>query len=212
MPRTPKEQLGQLPGTFQDQQPDHGQLCFRALGMAGPLPQYLNPEMQLTVQIEDLTAPEYQWLRRTRRVTAGFSVPAVAGQRGYVQVDASVTSPTGLVVLERVQLLQTTGATLNFQVGLGSTPGPLTQQTVSGMDDRAPLGTAIGRALLGQNAAPVVPPQAQTLFAVSGVALDLPVPWIIAGSSVWSLICVTVNQTFTVVLQWRERLRLLTEH
>lgn len=122
---------------------------MRALEIKGDLPQHLTPEYTPTIQANDLTEPEFQYLRRTELKCAGAGQLAVAAQFSYAALMRALGTFTidrlALAVVERIVITNTSAGGLNFflyfdQLGTPVvTPAPTVD--VFPRDDRAGSGT-----------------------------------------------------------------------
>jgi hypothetical protein len=83
-------------------QPDLAEALMRALALKGELPSYSGNTFDPSVQVDDLTQYEYQYLRRMVRVMAGAGVSAVAAQVPFIGLVPTAGVNRALAVIERV--------------------------------------------------------------------------------------------------------------
>lgn len=99
--------------------PSYLERFFRAFDVKGLLPEAFTPEVQLGVQIADLTDHQYGWLKREQGFMGGANVGTVAGTFGGVQI-ANPTGGTKLVYDAYLTVINTTAASIQLQTLVGA--------------------------------------------------------------------------------------------
>jgi hypothetical protein len=89
---------------------------MRALNIKGDLPDKLEPIFSLDVTTEDLTLPEFWYLRRGAYFDGGASPVATAAQYSFVSLGAPQLSPV-LAVVEKVTIYNPDVVARTFNVG-----------------------------------------------------------------------------------------------
>lgn len=192
-------------------QPDYATTVAKAMGLQRTAPAYLDPRVQVGVQLEDYAQPEFWWLRRGGLGMVGADLGAVAGQVPFLAVSA----PAGtIVILEKIQITNPNAGANKYLIGMQAAL-PAAGSSIRGTfrDDRNGLN-ATAKALItqGTNAAPTSPTFPMTIYTqpVSG-PVEVPGPWIVTGDAFFTIVGFTVAQVFNVQLTWRERDLLPTE-
>ena len=122
-------------GRFIVNQADIAQRMSRGLGMDGSeLPQAIDKQHNASIQVEDLTHPEFWWLRRGLRYGCGNDTAAVAGQFSFWELTLAATGAKRLVVVE--QLIISTSAASTVSIGLGPAVAAAAPVVVSPTDDQ----------------------------------------------------------------------------
>jgi hypothetical protein len=210
-------------------QPDLSERLMRALGLKGTLPQFLDRKFSPGVTVEDLTKPEYSWLRRETLWEAGQAVPAVAADFGVGTVGpkSGMAGRTTIFVVEQVTLSNTAATATSLRFGLISTANiGSAAPTGSGAprDDRY-AGAAVNQSVAGvgsgsNNASPTTFTSTSFVLLAAGQTLGpFPGPWVLTNGvgptaasqvlfGVWGT---EINKAFSFHVVWRERLMLSSE-
>lgn len=201
------------PGVLALGQPDLPEVVFRALGLKGSLPLELDRQFQLGITVEELTKPEFAWLKREQLGTGGGTVAAGgAGQFGFGSLRGSNDR---LVVNDRIIIANSTAATVLYALGMQTT-FPSGAGSIPGVprDGRSGVGsTTLGGAVrMGTDPAPVAPGLVTYVSVPAGGSFCWDVPFILAGSGhFFSVICQTANVRVDVAFYWRERVQQSSE-
>lgn len=203
-------------------QPGISERLTRALDVKGDTPQESGSTYLPTILAEDLTFPEFAWLRRYSLFGHNADSPAVAAQFSHVVFGSNNPGQRALCFLERI-LISNTGAAANSfrfgarlkQAGIGISPtGPTAPWP---RDDRvaAQATPSLGYSQFSASA-----------FANAGQALTAEWPQVLLGVSQTAIIEVqqvltgrvtgageihfyvqsgTVNVPFSAAFVWRER-------
>jgi hypothetical protein len=185
-------------------QPDLGEQLFRSLDLKGDLPQQLDPTFASSLTVEDLTRPEFWWLRRGRLFSSGAFIAAVAGQQSFASL-APINTP-GLAIVERVYVGSNGGPAVSL-CGLGPAVAAGTVQQVNVNDDRNGLVAQPSLLALttGTSAAPTPPNNGISFVTPSAATVVLEGPWILTGNQNLVVLHITPNIPLTVGFKWRER-------
>jgi hypothetical protein len=203
-------------GEFIVNQADIAQRMSRALGMDGSeLPQSIDKKHNAGIQVEDLTHPEYWWLRRGLRYGVGWTQAAVAAQFSFVEVYIRTSGARKLVVLEKVIISNPGPALLFVEVGFGGAVAVGATREPAPLDDRfgnpagAPAGSGI-QANVGTSAAPVRPGVGIQLVVGINASVDIG-PIIMTGNANFTVIGTIANTALGVTIFTKERPLLDTE-
>lgn len=195
---------------------------MRSLDIQGPLPDAVEPAVQPGVTLLDMTAPEYLWLRRTRRFIHGTSFGPVAGQ--FSRVEFTLTQPGTIVTLDLL-ILNPNAGTVNYGVEqvFAQTAGLASTTREQNADVRQPSNTATGAALpvldvRTGNLAAVAPTANAVLVSVApGAAVrfptlildpDLPVTGLgPGGQAIFALVPGAANTACAFLAEWTERVK-----
>lgn len=209
-------------------QPDVSERLMRALALKGALPQFLSREYDGSVTVEDLTAPEYDYLRRFQRFQAGGVVTAVAAQFGQAVLGRNGAGNRGaLAVVDKVVIVNLDAAVRSFYVGMlqnGAGIGPGAGNELMADDRVNQNATAVGTRSLftcgfGSNAADFHTAGHIPISIQAGATVILDVRYILtgvadAGAVNPRLLFVghsSVNVAFGFGFFWKERAMLATE-
>lgn len=212
-------------------QPDVAERMMRALALKGTLPQYIDGDYDPVAIVEDLTAREFDYLRRFIPWSATFG--AVAGGAGVwslVGIGPKTTQGrSAIAVVDRVWILNQTAGALSYRLGLFPTTatGSLLAATgVAPIDDRVLNNVPAGQNGLfagggGQNAvdpSTLIPGSTLVFSVPAGATLEVVGPWILtgavntAGAQHYLAITPTLaNTQVTASFYWRERALMATE-
>lgn len=209
-------------------QPEISERLMRGLALKGALPQYLGQEFEPNVLVEDLTAAEYDYLRRFNRYQAGAQVPAVAAQFGQAVFGRLAPgSRSALAVVDRIMISNLSAAACAYWVGFlqnGAGLGPGAGNELPTDDRVNQLLTVVGTRTLftsgfGSNAAdfhtaghmPIQLGVNQTIwldprYILTGVADAGAV-----NPRILFIGCATANSSFGFGFFWKERALLTSE-
>lgn len=200
------------PGVLALGQPDVPDQVFRALQLKGALPGELDRRIQLGMNVEDFTRPEFLWLRRGSYGYGGVNQNALAANFGW----ATITGGVGRVAtVELIQIVNRNAVAAEFQVGWVNGAPSAGGVAFPGVnrDDRGGTGATLGAILQGaRNAAIANPPINPILISVpAGGSYDLDQPWMLTGAAILAVVGFVVNSTVCVNFFWRERTQLTSE-
>lgn len=197
-------------------QAEYATQLTRALGLQNRVPGHLEPDIGLSVTLDDYTKPEFWWARQGSRWQNRRSVGIVAAQYGFVQVIAPVGT---LCVLERVLITNQGAGVLSFDYGFATADAAVGGGGVGPLDDRgAYLNQAQSVSIVwGNAAAPAAPPNGYVQIP-GNTTHELRLDQILTGAATpagvigcWKLVCGTLATAFEVVTVHRERYLLPSE-
>lgn len=202
-----------MPSALLDQnQQDYSTQVSKALGLQQRTPGHLDARIQLGINIDDLSRPEFLWLRRGGLGYASLDFAVVAGQIPFL----ALTAPPGVVaVIERLEITNPNAALNKYLIGMQSGL-PAAGSTVTGVarDDRMANGGRTAVTLTqGTSAAPASPLIPLTVYVPpNGTATYvLEEPWVITGALRFVVVGFTANQALNASVFWRERFALPSE-
>ena len=201
-------------GVLKARQPGWFEAMMRALSVKGPLPEEIDPRLQMGVQLDDMRRPEYAWAQRQLYWAASRNVPA-GGAGTFCTVAIVGRTGTGRALASEVTLyISNPAAAGTFRVS------PFALPTVGTLDDpvsaeaRSYAAGGIGPLSSFQvvyGAAVAVPIAAgdglEFIIGANGT-LVLPVPFSLTDkdNTRGIVVCTTVaNSQITVGATWRER-------
>lgn len=183
--------------------PSFAAALVRALNVKGDYPAHITPELSPSLETLSLRDPEYQILSGWRRFRSGFLQAAVAGQRGFAQLNTQQTDT--LAVIEQITLSNPVAALSQFSVGLGGAVAAGASTTIMDpADDRISIQSRCV-ANIGTSAAPVIPTLAELYSVPGNSSLVIPGPWVITGILGLCIIHSVVNTVLNVNVAWKER-------
>lgn len=196
-------------------QPELSELVMRALALKGDLPQLCDPVYGLSLQADDWTLPEYQYLRRMGRWQAGEGTAAVAAQFAY-WVLGPRTLGRNLCVVERLLINNFSGTPFTFYVYLSQNAAVPGNGTIAlPTDDRLNLGDLTSRGNfsigVGNIAADAHPSGSAIITIPATTAFMLDAPYVLSGQRFGGVATQLVVQHSQVNVQfhctawWRER-------
>jgi len=203
-------------GLIDQNQSDYNTALNKALQLVRSPPHPLNPFIDVSIQLDDFTRPEFGFLRRLNEMAAVCLVPAVAAQFPEVQVICNVRN--SLIVLERMYITNGNAAVQTVSWGWAGFDGGVTI-TPEARDSRN-FGNPGVAFITRQNTAAPAAPQPTAGFVRLGVdqtvviELDQVICNPAAGFATSPTFKVLGNQVLTslnVSLQYRERVLLPTE-
>lgn len=189
---------------------------MRSLAMKGDLPRELLGQIQAGIQLEDLSAPEFLWTRRTVLYELGTSQAAVAAQFGIVAFTTRVAAQgrNVLCVVEQVIIGNTTAGVQQVAYGVSFNGSLIADPTAvaNRRDDRALAITSSYSLAAGTNAASPLAGTSHKLATMpAGGSFVDEKPFILTNNDNGvfraGLIFATtvVNQAINVSVTWRER-------
>jgi len=209
-----------LEGRLATNQPTPSERLARAFDVKGDLPNVMDPTIGLDVVYEDLTAPEYLWLKRTQSWAGSGEVVATALNFGAVHLGAP-TSHEGLAVCDRVTITNITAAPGGFRVGIIGNVAPAANLNGKQRDSRMGVAGSPAFAVnpllyVGAN---LTIAASQFVWIPANTSVVVEGPWIISGlrrpgaTQQDSLLVETnvVNQAILASFTWTERQLLTSE-
>lgn len=175
----------------------------RALGIQGPLPDAVDPQVEPVVQLLDLQAPEYLWLRRTLQFNAGGQT--AAGANNSLAKFGNPANSAVLAVLE-FEIFNSTGAAGQFG-WWQDTAGASTALPVTNLDYRQPFNAGTLAPF------PVCQPSTANAVVVPNVRIQLgsngsyrhPRRFMVAPGFTLVIAAITVALQWHVQFHWTER-------
>lgn len=199
--------------------PELAERMMRALNLRGSLPEQVSERFDASITVEDLTAAEFAYLRRTRRFAAFGEVPALAGEFSTVSlVDAAgggaIFATNFLAVVEGVWLNNVNATAAVFNLFLAA--GALVNEAVgsggsNNLDSRLWTGGTKGTALLGavnrqDIANPYAIANAIGRWSVpAGASLYVPLDLVLTSGFSLGVQPALQNTACSVTFVWRER-------
>jgi len=201
------------PGELDQNQQDYSTQVARVLGIQGTIPGHVQPTVGVGLQLDDLRAVEFQYLRRS--VASYFGSNVAAGGAGLFGF-SSIRGITGkLVIVERVIIGNPTAATIVFSCGVQSAfPSGVGAVAGTARDTRFGVGTLNSGAAVrgGSDAAPTAPSLPFQIVVPAGNSFELrPEVVLNSSTSFFSVIAGTANVAISCAWFWRERVTLDTE-
>lgn len=204
-------------GTFLLGYAEYAESLMRTLGLKGDLPADIQRSFGVGFQVNDLSDPEFQYLRRAVLWESGGTQNAVAAEFGIMVLAgrAGATTRTALAIIDKC-IITNLGAAAAFSVGVdwGSLATIASiNRTSYPRDDRAALvatsafatGTDSDPAQLLGSSHYVVTLAANQVIEIAG-------PWVISNKpnaagnpSFFGVQCGLVNNAFRAGVMWRER-------
>jgi len=202
--------------------------AMRGLELKGDLPQRIYSRMDLSITAEDMTQPEFYYLRRMSSWSKRVSIGAVAAQFPKASIAAPNVAGdirSTLAIVDRI-IIRNAGAAVDaYQIGIVMT-GPSGTAGVAApttaRDDRFQIvgasATCACSLAAGNAAASSFVNEGNMLVSVGiGATLVVEGPWILSGVANVSFASrlmvegVTVNAGLDVSFIWRERALLTSE-
>jgi hypothetical protein len=207
-------------------QPGIAERLIRALGLKGRSPQYIEPDFGSSISVEDLTQPEFAWLRRARRMQLNIGLNAVAAQFSFGLFgppSASFGSRPAIAITEAIIVTNGAAGTSLINVGMSSQQGFAIVAGQSGpVDDRTLLAGGVapfsnfGFQPFNNATPPAINGQIQFIVG-AGASFILPVNYVLTGFPhtatpiALQIACNGVNLPLTASIVYRERELLVTE-
>lgn len=206
-------------GTFLLGYAEYAEAVMRTLGLKGDLPADIETMFGLGFQLNDLSDPEFQYLRRAVLWESGGTCSAVAAEFGIFALGgrAGATTRQIMAIVEEVTISNIAAAVNAFSVGVdwyntATFAGGFTRTSYP-RDDRAALVSTSAFAT-ATDTDPATP-MGSSHYVVSlaaGAVQTLQGPWIITNKpnaaglpSTFSVGGGVVNLSFRVGIKWRER-------
>lgn len=202
--------------------PEISEATMRALEIKGDLPQLIAPTYSVDILAEDLTAPEYRWLRRQSRWLSGLAQAQVAANFAFVAFSSANVDPARptMAIVDQILVRNNGAASTTYRYGMAYVAGgPALTQRGALLDDRQFGQTSFYLIGAGVGVAHVLTPAPFGLIEIQGGASFLiPGPWVLSNrpdnaALGASLIVETefVNNPVCATFYWRERAFLQTE-
>lgn len=196
-------------------QPEIGQRLYGALAVPQVWEGGLEERARIGIVGEDLTLPEFWFLRGGRSLSLGAAIAAAAGQISSMQLVPDATTQS-LFIVDEVWLQNTTSTIQAFAIGFGVPTGiPIIQPVAT--DDGNPavvfpgsISAAECRAGSGAVAPSVGNAMQLSLPANSGFQ-QIKGPWIMRRNTAFIVRSVLTQVSCTLSIRWRERTLLDTE-
>jgi hypothetical protein len=212
-------------------QPDIAERMMRALALKGTLPQYIDGDYDPVAIVEDLTAREFDYLRRYIPWSAAFGQAAGgAGVWSLVGIGPKSTQGrTAIASVDRIIFTNLNGAAVTYRFGLFPTSGVGSLLAVTGVapiDDRVlnnvPAGQnglfAGGGGTIATDPVLGIPGSTLTITLPANTSQALDGPWFLTGAvntagsqHYLAVTTVAANQQVNAGFYWRERALLTTE-
>jgi len=194
---------GDAPGLLDQNQQDYSSQIGNALKINGSVPSRVDPRVQLAVQLDDWTLPEFAHLRRATIAAAYGNSNAAVGQTGYAWLQGV---DGRLARVSKVILVNRNAAPIEYQFGfMTAAPGAGAGLSVRATDDRDNV-TALQ--ISGGRNAVVTPPPTPTagIWAVNAFeSLVIDVKFVLTRSTTFLAITGTSNTIFEAGFEWYER-------
>jgi len=202
-------------GLFDQNQQDYPSQVAKALALQSRLPAHLDSRIQLGLQLDDLTKPEFQHLRRRTLWEASLARTATAAQRVYGQL---TPQPGMITVISRIILYNAEVVLQAIDIGLALGQAALSTMPSSPRDDRYWAGTSGAVASVGSTATPVAP-IGQRLYIPPATLLVWDCEYVLSGgkgpaappNTVFAVVASAVNTGIFGGIQWTERAALPSE-
>jgi len=203
------------PDRIEANQQDYATQLNRALQLQRNPPSVVDPRVKLTLQLDDFTRPEFQYLRRTNLFEAAGGRLAVAGQRAYIQLIPAVGI---LTVVSEIKLYNPNPGAQVLDVGMALSNAATVPIPTSTRDDRIPQFQSAGAVSSGSNAAPIAPVGQLVVIPANGT-LTIPCDYVFSGGKgalagpfrCLAVVDRAVNQNINVGFTWSERFLLPSE-
>lgn len=192
--------------------PELSELLLRALQIKGDLPQTVEALYRAQVTVDDLTAPEYRWLRRGTQWQGHAFVAAVAGQASYFELQPISGAAENIAVVERISIVNPNAFVMSTRLGI-VTPALLAAGAVNARarDDRHLSSQSAFKIFAGTNAALAGAAGMIDVRLAADGTTTVEGPWILTGNSALQVGTTAANVALTCQMFWRERLLQVTE-
>lgn len=202
-------------------QPELTEQLMRALDIKGDAPRLIEGTYSGQVIAENLTRPEFDYLRRTNRFARGRRVAPVAAQFSQIAFGYPTTFTGRALVLLDTVVIQNNNAAAVLTVNFGFGPvGAITPDAAFpglASDDRLLVAQSLACIGVGANAASPLPTTAEVTLPASTV-LVLNLPFILTNNRPAALtqqpfyiVGGATNIGFGANFYWRERVILSSE-
>lgn len=196
---------------------EYAECLMRTLGLKGDLPADIQRTYGVGFQLNDLSDPEFQYLRRAVLWESGGTQNAVAAEFGVCVLAGRLgaTTRTTLAIIDKV-IISNLGAVAAFSVGVdwGSLATIASiNRTSYPRDDRAALvSTSAFATGTDSDPAQLLGSSHYTMSLNANERQEVVGPWIISNKpnaagnpSFFAVNCGLVNNAFRVGIMWRER-------
>lgn len=202
-------------------QPEISEQLMRALDIKGDSPRLLDAAYSAQVIAEDLTRPEFDYLRRLNRFAGARRVGPVVGQFPQVVLGHTPAfAGRSLIVMDMLTIENSNAAALQIVFGLASVgaiaPDPAFPG--AGSDDRLTVAQSIGCVGAGANAVSPLATISASITLPASTSLFLPITYVLTNNRPAGLpqraLYVVGNATNTglgAAFWWRERVLLGSE-
>jgi hypothetical protein len=198
---------------------EYAEVILRALGLKGDLPARIAHRYGLGFQVNDLSDPEFQYLRRAVLWESGGTCSAVAAEFGIFALGGRAGAVTRQVmaVIEEVTISNIAAAVNTFSIGVdwyntATFAGGFTRTSYPRDDRAALISTSAFATATDTDPATPMGSSHYTVTLAAGAVITLPGPWIITNKvnaaglpSTFSVGGGVVNQAFRAGVKWRER-------
>lgn len=194
---------------LQAYQPDYGGLLSRSIGAQQDISGNVLGALSPILQVDDLTLPEYRWLRRMQTFSTFGTVAALAGNVSGVQFFRRTTQGRAIAVVHNIIITNLNAAAASFQLGITFGVPNLGTLTVARMDDRQPALVAPGgiSQFEAQTFQAAVAPAVFGPFVRLQPSTSMVLPNVFMVGAGASLLMMTgaANLQFACSFDWRER-------
>jgi hypothetical protein len=198
---------------------EYAESVMRSLGLKGDLPRSVQSDYGLGIQLADLSAPEFQYLKRAVLWESGATQAAVAGELGMIVLASRLlaTSRTVMAVIEKINISNIGAAAATFAVGVdwnALTTFASINRSSYPRDDRAALvSTSAFATGSDSDPASIMGSSHFSVTLAINQVYDLEGPWVITNKpnaaglfSFFGIQCSSpVNNAFRAAIMWRER-------
>lgn len=205
-------------GTFLLGYAEYAECLMRTLGLKGDLPADIERSFGLGFQVNDLSDPEFQYLRRGVLWESGGTQNAVAGEFGVMVLAGRLGATTRQVlgIIDKCIISNIGAAIATFSVGVdwGSLATIASvNRTSYPRDDRAALvATSAFATGTDSDPAQLLGSSHYVMTLAIGQVIEIAGPWIISNKpnaagnpSFFAVQCGLVNNAFRAGVFWRER-------
>lgn len=206
-------------GTFLLGYAEYAESVMRALGLKGDLPRDVERQFGLGIQLADLGAPEFQYLKRAVLWESGGTQNAVAAEFGVLALGgrAGATTRDTLAVVEKCIISNLGAVVATFSVGVDwaatTTFAGGLNRTSYPRDDRAALvATSAFATGTDSDPAQLIGSSHYVFQMAAGETREIEGPWVISNKpnaaglpSLFLVQCALVNNAFRAGVMWRER-------
>lgn len=190
-------------------QAEWGDAVIRAAMVTGRPFAVGGDQIDYSLQVDDLTLPEFWWLRRGGLYTFGGSLAASAGNNGAMEIRVTPGRSDAIGIIDHVMVGCSATSGFNLQVKAGVL-GPWFSGSPA--DDRlSARPSMLEGSLVNTAVAFGFTTGAKTVFCPSGSTVFIPGPWVLSGHLSLLVAANTSNIITTFACQWRERVKLATE-
>lgn len=198
---------------------EYAEAVMRSLGLKGDLPREIQTSFGLGVQLLNLEAPEFLYLKRSVLWESGGTVSAVAAENGIFALGgrAGSSSREVLAIVDKIIITNIAAAAQTFAVGvdwfsLATFPAGL-NRTSYPRDDRAALVSSSAFATGTDTTAGALMGSSHTIVTLqTNERIQIDGPWVLSNkpnaaglASVFACEGSVVNQGFRAAVFWTER-------